>query len=85
MHWYVVNTASVDIDLGTQILHAHCGTLDMPTREAIPPWAFPMHGMIRETTHSLEPKCKVIGIFLCHIVYYLRSHRAFFLFQLLSA
>jgi len=54
-----VHTATVNVEMFTQIFLSHCRTFGVPAGEAVTPWTWPAHDMFRLGTF---PQCKVGGI-----------------------
>src|SRR5689334_11013600 len=42
-----VHSATVDVELCSQVFCAHCRTLDVPSGKTLSPWARPSHDMLR--------------------------------------
>ena len=42
---YEVETASMNVEMVSEIFSAHCGALGVPSRESVAPWRGPAHYM----------------------------------------
>ena len=62
----VVDTPTVDVELLSEVLHAHGAALNMPARIPPSPWRVPQHGLMLELRAG-EPEYKIVGILLIGI------------------
>ena len=65
----MVDSAAVDVEVLTQVLHAHGAALKVPAGVAFSPWGIPDHGMVLELGLG-EPEHKVMGVTLVAVHLY---------------
>src|SRR3990167_8306922 len=84
VYWDVIYTSGMNIKTITQIFHTHSRTLNMPSRESLPPRRGPFHGMILKFSHCKKPQSKIRRMFFLRINYYFFSGAGFLLLQILT-